>query len=146
MSPKNFRNISHPEQKISIYWPNFSKYVSQLKDWQTYKKFVGIWKKCTNISGMSPKSFRNISHAEQEISPYMSNFSKEVSQLMDSQTYNKYATIWKKCTNISGISPKKFRKISHSEQEISLYLSNFNKKVSQLTYWQTHKNLLIIRN
>ena len=30
MSPKNFRNISHPEQKISIYWPNFSERRSSL--------------------------------------------------------------------------------------------------------------------
>ena len=71
MSHENFRNISHIEQKISIYWPNFSKYVSQLKDWQTYKKFVGIWKKCTNISGMSPKNLRKISHQEQEISVFV---------------------------------------------------------------------------
>ena len=35
------------------------------------------------------------------------------------------------------MSPKKFRKISHPELEISLNLSNFSKKVSQLTDRQT---------
>ena len=43
------------------------------------------------------------------------------------------------------MSPKNFRKIPHSEQEISLgveislYLSNSSKEVSTLTDWQTYK-------
>ena len=67
---------------------------------------------------MSQKNFRKISHPKMEISPYLSNFRKEVTN---------------KCTNIPGITPKNFRKISHAELEISLYLFNFSKKVSQLT-------------
>ena len=68
MSPKIFRKISYPEQDISLYWPNISKFAKQLTDLETYKKFVIIWKQCTNISGMSPNYFRKIFHPEQEIS------------------------------------------------------------------------------
>ena len=39
-----FRMISHPELEISLYLSNFSKKVSQLTDWQAYKKFRIIWK------------------------------------------------------------------------------------------------------
>ena len=42
--------------------------------------------------------------------------------------------------NILGVPPKNFRKISHTELEIFPYLSNFSKKVSQLTDWLTYKN------
>ena len=64
---------------------------------------------------MSQKIFRKISHPEQEISLYLYNFSKEVSQLTDRQTYKiflfiwkykKLVRIWKKCKNISGMSEK----------------------------------------
>ena len=57
---------------------------------------------------MPPKNFRKIYHLDQDISLYLSNFSKEVSQLT-------------------------YRKISHPELEISPILSNFTKEVSQLT-------------
>ena len=83
MSPENFRNTSLPEEEILLYLCNFSKEVSKLTDGQTYKKFRIIWKKCTNIPGMPPKNFRKISHTEQEISLYLSNFPKEVGQLTD---------------------------------------------------------------
>ena len=43
MSPKNFRKVSHPQLKISLYMSNFSKEESQLTDYQTYKKFIIIW-------------------------------------------------------------------------------------------------------
>ena len=85
------------------------------------------------MPGMSPEDFRKTSLPEVEILLYLCNFSKEVSKLTDRQTYKKFRIIWKKCTNIPGMPPKNFRKISHTEQEISLYLSNFSKKVSQLT-------------
>ena len=137
MSPENFRKISLPELEISLYLYNFSKEVSQLTDWQTYMKFRIIWNKCTNIPGMRPKNFRKISHSELEISLYLSNFSMEVSQLADRQRNKNFRIIWNKCTNIPGMPPKNFRKISHTELELSLYLSNFSKKVSQLTDWQT---------
>ena len=88
---------------------------------------------CTNIPGMSPKIFRKIPHPELKISQYLCNFSKKVSQITDRQTYKKFRIIWNKCTNILGMPPKNFRKISDPELEISLYLSNFSKKVSQLT-------------
>ena len=39
MSQKNVKKISHQEQEISLYLSNFSKEVSQLTDWQTYKQF-----------------------------------------------------------------------------------------------------------
>ena len=38
MYPKSFRKIYHPEQDISLYWPNFSEEASQLTDSQTDKK------------------------------------------------------------------------------------------------------------
>ena len=69
---------------------------------------------------MSPNNFREISHLEQEISLHLSNFSKEVSQLTDSQTYKKFKIIWINCKNIPRKPPKIFRKISHPELEISL--------------------------
>ena len=83
MSPKNFRKIYHPEQEIFLYWPNFSKKVRQPIDLETNMKFVTIWKKWTNIPGMSPKNSRKIFHPKQEIYLYFSNFRKEVSQLTD---------------------------------------------------------------
>ena len=146
MSPKKIRKISYQELEISQYLCNFSKKVSQITDWQTYKKFRIIWNKCTNILGMPPKNFRKISDPELEISLYLSNFSKKVSQLTDWHTYKKFVSIWIYYTNISEMSPKNFRKISHPEQEISLYLYNFSKEVSQLTDWQTNKKFRIIWN
>ena len=77
--------MTHPELEISLYLSNFSKEVHQLTDWQTYKKFRIIWKWCNNIPGMSPKFFRKISHSGPEICLYLSNFSKEVSQLTGRQ-------------------------------------------------------------
>ena len=56
----------------------------------------------------------------------------------------KFRIIWNKCTNIPGMPPKDFRKISHTELEISLNLSNFSKRVSQLTDGQTNKKFRII--
>ena len=70
MSPKNLREIYYPELDISHYLSNFSKEVSQLTDWQTYKQFSIIGKWCKNIQGMSPKNFRKISPPGQEISLY----------------------------------------------------------------------------
>ena len=129
MSQKNFRKISHPELEISLYLFNFSKGVSQLRDWQSYKKFKIIWNQCANIPGMFPENFRKISLPEVEILLYLCNFSKEVSQLTDWQTYKKFRTILNWPANTPEISPKNFRKISHLELEISLYLSGFGKKV-----------------
>ena len=143
---KKIRKIYYPELEISLYLSNFSKEVSQLTDWQTYKKFRIIWNKCTNIPGMSPKNFRKISYPDLEISQHLCNFSKKVSQTTDWQTYKKFRIVWNKCTNIPGMSPKNFRKISHPELEISLDLSNFSKEVSQLTDWQTYKKCKTIWN
>ena len=67
----------------------------------------------------------------------LSNFGKKVSKQTDWQTYMKFRIICSMCTNIPGISPKKIRKISHPELEISLYLSNFSKEVSQLTEFRS---------
>ena len=36
--PKNSGKTFHPEQEISLHFSNFRKEVSQLTDWQTYKK------------------------------------------------------------------------------------------------------------
>ena len=44
------------------------------------------------------------------------------------------------------MSPEAFRKISLPELEVSLNLSNFRKKVSQLTDWKTYKKFIIIWN
>ena len=146
MSPKNFRKIFHPELEISLHLSNFIKKVSQLTDWETHNFFRIIWNKCINIPGMSPKIFRKISHPEQEISLHLSNFSKEVSQITDWYTYNKFKIIQNKCTYIPRMSPKIFRKISYPDLEISQYLCNFSKKVSQITDWQKYKRLRIIWN
>ena len=67
MPPKKFRNISHTELDLSLYLSNFSKKVSQLTDWKTYKKFIIIWNLCTNILGMSAEDFSKISHPEPKI-------------------------------------------------------------------------------
>ena len=127
MPPKNFRKISHPEQEISLYKPNFSKEVSQLTDWQTYKKIRIIWNKCINIPGMPPRKFRRISHPLLEIYLYWPNFSKEISQLTDWKTYKKFGITQKKSRNILGMSPNNSRMISRPKLEISLYWPNFRK-------------------
>ena len=134
----NFK-LSFWELEICLYLSYFSKEVSQLTDCQTYKKFVIIWQKCTNISGMSPKKFRNIYHPGQEISQFLPTISKE-----DWQTNKKFIIIGNLCTNISGMSPKNFSKMSHPELEIPPYLSNISKEVSQLPDWQTYKKFRII--
>ena len=146
MSPENFRKMSLPGLEISLYLYNFSKEVSLLTDWQTYNKFRIIYNKCSSIPGMPSKSFRKISHPEVEISLYLYNFSKEVSQLTDWQTYKKFRFLWNQFTQIPGMSPKIFRKISHLGPEICLYLANFSKEVSQLTDWRTIKKIKIIWN
>ena len=86
MSSKSLGKIYHPELEISLYLTYFSKEVSQLTDWQTYKKLTTIW---TNILGNVSKKFQKIYHEELEISLYLSNFRKEVSQLQtDRHTRN----------------------------------------------------------
>ena len=85
MSPQNFKKIYHQELEIFLYMSNFHTEVSQLKDWETYKKFKIIWIKCKNIQGISPKNFRKMSHPELDISLHLSNFRNEVSQLTDRQ-------------------------------------------------------------
>ena len=146
MSPKNVRTISHPEQEISLLLSNFSKDVIQLTDWQIYKEFVTIGKWCKNIQGLSPKIFRKVSHTELEISLYLSDFSKDVSQITDWHNYKKFRTIFNQCRNILETSSKDFRKIFHPELETSLQLSNFSKEVSQPTDWQTYMKFRIIWN
>ena len=135
MSPKYFRKISHSGLEIFLYLSSLSKEVSQLTDWQAYTKFRMIWNKCTNILGM-------IAHTELEISLYLSNFSKKVSQLTDRQTYKKFRIICNYCIFIPGMSPENFRKISLPELEISLYLYNFSKEISQLTDWHIYKKII----
>ena len=80
------------ELEKSLYLSNFSKEVCHLTDWQTYKKFRIISKWCNNIPGMCPKMFRKISHSGPEIWLYLSNFSKEVSQLTDWQTCKQFGS------------------------------------------------------
>ena len=75
--------------------------------------------------------------------PY-NNFIEEVSQLIELETYKKFRIILKQSRNIPRMSPKKFRKISHPEQEKFLHLSNFSEKVSQLKELQTYKKFRII--
>ena len=83
MSPKNFRKIYHPELEISLYLSNVGKEVSQLTDWQTYKKFRNIWNKCKNIPEMPPTNFRKIYHPDLGISLYYPNISQKVSKLTE---------------------------------------------------------------
>ena len=73
---------------------------------------------------MSPKNIRMIFNPEQEISQYLSYFSKEVSQWTDRQTYKNFRIIWNWCTNIPEMSPKNFRKISYQELVKSKFLWN----------------------
>ena len=129
MSPKKFRKIFYSELEIFQYLCNFSKKVSQIAEWQTYKKIRIVWNKCTNIQVMSPKNFRKISYLELKISLYYHNFSKEVSQLTNRQTYKRFWTIWKKSRYILGMPPKKFRMIYHPELDIYRYWYNFIKEV-----------------
>ena len=75
MSAKDFRKTSHPELELSLYLSNFSKKISQLIDWDTYKKFMIIRNWCTNILGMSPEDFRKISHPEPKILNSLVNWS-----------------------------------------------------------------------
>ena len=112
--------------------------MSQLTDWQTYKKFTIIGKQCTNIQGMSSKSFKKTYHLELEISLYLSNFSKEVSQLTDWQTYKKFRIIWNLCVNIN--VSKNCRKISDPEVEISLYKGSNEARI--LAWGQNSGHLL----
>ena len=123
MSPRNFRKISHPELELSLYLYNFSKEVSQLTDWQTYKEITIIWNLPANIPDMSSKCFKELSYLELEMFLYL-------------------------CTDILGISSKRiskdYRKISHPELDISLFLSIFSKEVSQLTDWEIYKKFRII--
>ena len=77
---------------ISLCLSNISKEITNtLTDIQ---KIRIIWIKRTNIAGKPPKKFRNISHPELEISLYWHNFIKEISQLTDWQTYQKFRMIW----------------------------------------------------
>ena len=39
---QNFRKISHPVQEIYLYWPNFSKKVSQLTDMQEIQDYLKL--------------------------------------------------------------------------------------------------------
>ena len=123
-----YRDISYSGLEIFLYLSNFRKEVSQLTDWQTYKKFVINWKYCKKIPGMSPKIVRKIYYPGQEISLYCPIFSKDVSQLTDWQTYKKFKTILNQCKNIPGMSKKIWKRV-HPELKISLYLSNFNNEV-----------------
>ena len=143
---KKIRKIFCPAVRISLFLSDFSGEVSKQTNWQTYKWFIIIWEKCTNIPGMSPKNFRKLSYPELEISQYLCNFCKKVSQSTHWQTYKKFRIIWNMCTNILGMSPKKFRKISCTEMEISWYLCNFSKKVGQLIEWKTCQKLYIMQN
>ena len=129
MSPKNFRKISHLELETFLYLSNFSKKITQLTDWQTNKKFVIIWKKCTNIPGMS-QIISGRSLIQNRRYPYICLISVRKLANSDLQTYKNFITNWKQCENILGMSPKNFRMITHLEQEISLHLSNFSKEVS----------------
>ena len=59
------------------------------------------------ILGMSPKKFRKISQTELEISLYLSNLSKEVSQLIDIQELNNHLElVYQNIRNISGKSER----------------------------------------
>ena len=80
---------------------------------------------------MSPRNFRKISHPELELSLYLYNISKEVSQLIrltDLQEFQNYLEL--ACQHTRNV--KKNSEISHPEQDISLYMSNFSEEVSQL--------------
>ena len=77
---------------------------------------------------MFSENLEKISLPELDISPYYSNFSKELSQLtgLDIQEIQNHLKImYQHPRNAS----KKFKK----ELDISLDLSNFSKEVSQLT-------------
>ena len=120
---------------------SFGMTVSRDAPCQTCPKGKG---RAKNIPGMFLKKIKKITLPDEEIYLYFPNFSKEVSQQKDRKTYKKFVIIGKLCTNILGISQKKFRKIYHPGQDISLYLPNFSNEVSQLTDWQTYKQFVII--
>ena len=67
----------------------FSKEVSQLTDWETYKKFRIICINCRFIPGRPPKIFRKTSHAKIEISlKYLILVSNSANQQADRHTRN----------------------------------------------------------
>ena len=88
------RNVSKNMKKIYLlqnwrypYTSLFQQENKPTSDWQTYKNFWIIWNWPANIPEMSWKNLRKISHPELEITLYLYNFSKEVSQITDLQTY-----------------------------------------------------------
>ena len=89
---------------------------------------------------MSPKSFKKISHPELGISLYLSNFRKEVSQIM-SERHAKNLELFG--TSV-GTSSECLQKISEryliQNWRLILYLSNFRKEVSQITDIQEIQN------
>ena len=87
MSTKKFRKISHSEQEISKDLSYYSKETIQLKDWQTYKNL----KLFGNGVQTSQECLEKLSERyliQNRRYPYIGlNFSKELSQLTDWQTY-----------------------------------------------------------
>ena len=103
---------------------NWKRY-KRLRDRLTGKQEIqNILEIVQNYPRNVSKKFRNINNSELEISLYISNFVRDVTQLTDCQTYQKFRINRNRHANIPEMSPNNFRKISHPEVEISLYLSN----------------------
>ena len=75
------------------------------------------------------KNFRKISHPKIEVSPFLSDFSKEVTnnRLTDIQEIQYYFQLV--CKHPRSVS-KNFKNISHLEVEITTSLSHFSKEVA----------------
>ena len=119
------RNVSRKFEKASSSrtgdihcYHNISKEVRQWTDWQTYKKSEIILNRCRNIQSMSPENLKKDSSSRTGDIQRKPNFSKEVRQWTDWQTYKKFEIPWNYCKNIPGVSPKDFRKISLPEPDI----------------------------
>ena len=126
MSPNRFKKISHPDLEISLYLSNFGKEVSQLTDWQTYKKFPDLFG--TSVQTSQESLQKNSERFIIQNQRYLYISSKPTNRLTDIQEIQHYLGLASQ--HIINVS-KNCRKISLSELEKSLYSSNFSKEVTQ---------------
>ena len=80
MSPENLEKISHPELDISKDNPISVRKLG-IEPTDRYTRNLKISGTSVGASQQYLKDFRKVPHPELEICLYLSNFSKEVSQL-----------------------------------------------------------------
>ena len=131
MPPRNFRKIYHTELEISLYLSNLS---NEVANYQTDRHT-----KNSELFGTSvPMSRTVLKKLQKDISSRsgdipLSNFGKEVSKQTNWKTNMKIQNYLEIVNQHPRNVSKNFRKIYNPELEISQYLCNFSKKVSQIT-------------